>query len=276
MSLLPHRAENLSYEVRAALARYGADAAPAVPTLLALLEQARADGKIGYHQEIVDVLAKIGPPAVKALPLLIDLLNESRATPSRADLIRLKLDPFMRESTIMAVARIGIDSPDTLQVLRAELKNASPYCRSAAVLALARVARSAPVAFADLIDILSNDQAEGVRANAALAIADMSGDRREAVPQLTAALNDASPDVRMAAATALSSFGPLAQSALPALQQDWQEARCGIPRPPARMARSQSTALHIRLAPPSVDLPLAATIRKAVIAIDSPAHGPPQ
>jgi HEAT repeat protein len=70
----------------------------------------------------------------------------------------------------------------------------------------------------DLVRLLHDEYAH-VRAQAALAISNVTADRRAVVPQLAGALADESPKVRAAAAMALQKMGPDAKAALPALRE---------------------------------------------------------
>jgi HEAT repeat protein len=213
ISLLNDRRGDAAFCARLILKDLGPSAAPAVPSLVAILEEARAQQVPNSQSWTFEALGNIGPAAASAVPLLIALLEQ----------------PTDHADVISALGKIAPESPEVQSAIRRHLKGQWPGQRAAAVHALARPGNDSPQVLAEVVELLRNDPVENVRAQAAMAIAGLSGDRGQAVDPLTRALEDSDAHVRKMAAIALESMGPAAKAALPALQKAWLEARCGIP-----------------------------------------------
>jgi HEAT repeat protein len=106
-----------------AVIAFGADAAPAVPELLVMLDDRSSE----YREQIADVLCRIGPGAKAAVPELVKLLKEKKAR-----------DP---EHVLRILGAIGPDARDAVPTLTAALDDRE--LRAFAVAALCKMGPAA-------------------------------------------------------------------------------------------------------------------------------------
>src|SRR5262249_42390355 len=113
---------------------------------------------------------------------------------------------------------IGDASPEVVSAVRNELTADVSFFRSTAVRTLCVLVPESEETLPAAISLL-DDVDRSVRLNAALAIADLPGDRRDAIRLLTAMLTDDSHYVCTGAVIALCEIGPDARSAVPMLRK---------------------------------------------------------
>lgn len=177
--------------------RLGANAAPAVPALVAALQQpVENEDDAMFRKEVQLSLAAIGPAAQPAVPELIKSLD--------AD------DQEIRGTACYALGKIGPDARDAARPLVQKIRQSDEVGKTAMVWALLQIVPRSErlVAFAAplLIEALNSDR-EVVRAEAASALGDLGDPAKPAVPRLKQLLEDESPMVRKAAAAALKKLG---------------------------------------------------------------------
>jgi HEAT repeat protein len=144
--------------------------------------------------------------------------------------------PERRRAALLAVELIGPRrSRKVVPALVAALRDAEERVREGAAAALGRIADKAVNASERADDLrldavrdglattLRGDKSARVREAAATALGRMKGEARGAVGALAAALKDANPGTRAAAADALRRLGPDAEEALPEIQQVLQD-----------------------------------------------------
>jgi HEAT repeat protein len=128
-----------------ALARYGADAAPAIGKILALLQH-KDDSEIRWNA--ARTLAKIGPPAKEAVPNLIAALTDS--------------DALVREHAAEALGDIGPQAKEAIPALEKVLKDPDARVRRDAVRSLGQMGPAAKSAIESIRPLLQ-DKEERVR-----------------------------------------------------------------------------------------------------------------
>jgi HEAT repeat protein len=185
------------------LGEIGPEAAPAVPTLVRMLDNGKD------RETVIKTLGKIGPAAIPALPFVLRTIGA--ASSSAADEVERS-----RLAAVAAVGRVGGNDPDVLAILRSLVHNESPPLRTAAIDSLGFCRSEA--ALRDLLSLL-DDPAPDTRLHAAQAIGNLRADRRTAVAPLTSALHDKDWYVQTAAAIALGRIGGPAIAAVPALER---------------------------------------------------------
>ena len=236
--------------------------APAVPLLLSQLERARLDPSEPFHPVIV-MLGKIGPTARDAIPGLLKILESPQMDPAEMH-ARLGYN-WLRLNVILALGRIGCDNRELVAVLCSLLKGDSWQDRAAAAEALSSPGISTPAVLEELVDALRDENAY-VRANAALAIGELPGERRQAVGQLIAGLKDDDPFVRTAVAIALGQIGTDAAPAVEPLRDALDDPANAVAnyRRPASPApwNLRDDRLHDRRS-------IAQAVRSALVQIES-------
>lgn len=233
LSLLTDADGKHSYAADEALGSIGPAAFPAVPALVNYIQQTRKDGTMPPHgQTSIATLGKIGPGAKNALPLLLDIAQDPQLH-----------QEWFRTLVMSALVQIAPDSAEVISAIRAQMESHSPRIRAAAVYHLAQFPNVRPHVLTDIIRVLETDPEGSVRAHAALAIAEMSGDRAPTLAPLMRALGDENPDIRISAAIALGSMGGAAKRALPTLYDMWIDALCGNFKtpPPNALPRNVTT-----------------------------------
>jgi HEAT repeat protein len=182
-----------------ALGGVGAEAAAAVPDLVALLPQ---DGPRGLH--VVRPLGAIGPAAV---PALIQALRGR--------------DADVRSRAAQVLGLIGPEAQAAAPTLVEVLRDPEARVRVRAAEALWQIAQD-PAGVALLPAVLGGE--DGVlRRDAARCLGQMGPAARPAVPALVEALRDADDVTRVLVAEVLGRIGPGAAAAVPALAEALRE-----------------------------------------------------
>lgn len=194
---LPKLAEKLKDSDRAtreraarALGRFGPDAAPVLPALLAATRSS-ADTPV-----FAEALAQIGPAA---LPTLLAALQTGRP----------------EESAWVLRALRGFGAP-AVPVLTEALRHEKPAVRAAAASALGAMGRDAVDAVLPLF-VLTEDASADVQAAALRALGAQKADAARLKPLLQKALESPHPDVRKAGAAGLAAVGGASQLGVRAL-----------------------------------------------------------
>lgn len=229
---LPSLLENLNspelavrQKVMIALREYRGDILPALPAIVAHLEET----DFNLNADVRHTLVRIGAPAV---PLLIE------ATQHACKLVRVGACETLGQMgveaapAIEALARCANDADETVRVIAiSALSNfgvrAIPYLllalkdsrvdvRRQSALAISRMASEADSAVTQLRDLL-NDTDIAVRGHAAHALGCIGPGAKCAVPALMECLSDSNDTVRRAAVGALGQFGLRPASAIPKL-----------------------------------------------------------
>jgi len=187
-----------------AIKAFGADAAPAVPALVELLD----DRSEAYRADIAQLLCDLGPPAKGAAPFLVRLLKEKKARSP--------------ELVVKVLGRIAPDVPEVVPVLVAGLQDRQ--LRSAALEALCSLGSSARGAIPALRDAIraakADAPAEGIASPAVVfTLAKLGVD---AIPLLIELLDEPDSMFPRRVAQVLGEIGPAAKPAVPALTKALQ------------------------------------------------------
>lgn len=180
---------------------------PSVPSLIEALKHEKARPKVAY------VLGRIGPKAAAAAPALARLLRVN--------------DPETRREAAIALAKIGPAAKQAVPVLIEVMEARRESPEYAPVFALGSIGPAAAAAKPALIKAMSGkDETLAVFSAWALALIDPSDAdvAKKSVPLLCAALADSEAGIRHQAAVALGKLGPLAKTAVPALQKAQRDA----------------------------------------------------
>jgi HEAT repeat protein len=210
-----------------ALSRMGDRAAPAVPSLIALLELNSIDRDQELSRRIIKTLGQIGPGAKTASPSLLEAVQDpnryvAQVIPtvvvgeSGLNSGTMHWSELMRMTAISSLGQIGDSSPEVLSALCQQLSATMGDRRVAAAKALRIANDLSDQVLVRLVPLL-NDEIATVRVQAALTIANLPGNREQAVTAMEELLSDKSSYVRQAAVMALGSIGTDARSALPKL-----------------------------------------------------------
>jgi HEAT repeat protein len=244
----------VQHEAAQALAKLGAEAAPAVPSLAKMLRSREmyVEGHPGIFRPVaqtaVRALGAIGPLAKEAMPAIIDLIGDTKGTfdvigvaqdnrevraeaavaaaridPQSDELIRvlgrsLQADELIRNKVAVALALIGCRAKSAVPFL-AEFAKLDSYDALSCACAVVVIEPDNSSAVQTMLDSISResgaiDNVDGTLLRTALA---KGGARsRSAIPVLIKMVEDESLDQENAA-RALGSFGADAQSAVPAL-----------------------------------------------------------
>jgi len=173
------------------LAKVGADAAPAVPALIATL----ADADAAVRQEALFALGAIGPAAAQATPPVMALLQDQA--------------PDVRHAACYALGKFGPDARAALPALRKATQSDDEFLQLAAVWAALKIAPDdAALRQAAVPHLIQGLQ--DVRVHLRLECACLLGELGDAAQSATAALQaaqqDENADVRAAATRSLESL----------------------------------------------------------------------
>jgi HEAT repeat protein len=221
------------------LGRLGPLAAPAVPTLVQLLNDQSPPGP----RELCLTLGAIGPSARPALDSLRKLSQAEKA-PGRAAAIyalgRLKdhsavpqlLEALSSEDERVPLAaawsllEIKGHQPDLLEQLLPHLIEGLDHPDHRVVDALCQglepLGSAAASALPELVEQMNSERPLPVRANAARAVVALDATGDVAVPALMSWLQTEEPRLRRMALYGLGKQGSLAKAALPAIEREWQ------------------------------------------------------
>lgn len=204
-------------QAEAALAAIGPEAAP-------FLISALDERPTALETALLRLSRHVGFPGIEAssTPQLRVCAAEqlARLAPQDAAAVRALVRAFTDDhSTVVSEAQRSlrrIGPQRAMPELLHALSKRDARMRRCATEVLRDFGREASRATPELLELLT-DRSEGVRVQAALALASVSGGA--AVPGLTRALGDKAPAVRAAAANALATLGPAAASACAQLHQ---------------------------------------------------------
>ena len=124
-------------------------------------------------------------------------------------------DAAVRESSALALGRIGPGGSSAIGPLVEVLADADPFVAGAAAEALSGIGAQSVPALAGAL----GDTRESVRQGAAIALGKLGQVAQAAVPALVRALSDPKGDVRWVAVNALGAAGAAASAAVPALRE---------------------------------------------------------
>jgi HEAT repeat protein len=237
-----------------AIKAFGPDAAPALPKLVALLDDLSPD----FRNLVKDVLCGLGPAAKPALPDLLARLKEKRCRDPQAliavigamgpaakeaipVLEKALADRTLADDAIEALCSIGPLAKSSLPAIRRAL----PEARERGPL-VASLHKLGPDAIPLLVELLDDDDPE-CKGASALALGKLGPPAKAAIPRLLKAIKHASPAVRGDAAMALwridrnpaavsvlaelatAKERPLADAAVRALAEIGPDARAALP-----------------------------------------------
>lgn len=144
--------------------------------------------------------------------------------------------PRKRRAAVVALGQIATDHRDSLgsvvaAVGRALRTDASPAVREQAAVVLGQMRpEETAAALTDLAESMRVEKESAVKREVAVSLARLGPVAKPAVQPLTAALKDADPTTRAAAADALGRVGPDARSAAPELQVLLKDAQKPVRR----------------------------------------------
>lgn len=206
----------LRREAARALGLMGPVAKPAIPTLMAVVEDESEN--VGYRCSAAKALGQL--KFADAVPVLTRILRQ------RGELRRIGEDSHMRGAAANALGLMGDKAMPAISVLVATLKDGSetPGVRSGAAEALGRLKYEPAVPA--LIKMLEEKDlrwgkhmASDLRKSVVRALGYMGPQGKTAVPTLIETLKDDEAYIRKCAADALGSMGPQAKAAGPALKE---------------------------------------------------------
>jgi HEAT repeat protein len=189
--------------------RYESDALPALPALIAVLDEPLC------RSDVIQYLQDRGPQAKDAVPALVKCLKDK--------------DFNVTSAAAWALGAIGPAASDAVPALTEALEG-DYFVQSAALLALGQIGPGAKSAVPAIVKVLQNpraereDAAESLRDYALQALADLGPSAREAVPALSQMLKDAKVP-RAGVIRALGRIGPDARAAEPHLRDRLRTAK---------------------------------------------------
>ena len=219
-------------EAIAAIRKLGSSAAEFLPSLVRVLEDARAHAKplrtvsstesdlataegaaygtdlldseeAEFRRSVVIAVGEIGSGTEKAIRVLIRALEDP--------------EPGVRTAAAGALGRMGLPANVAIPALIRALEDSKEFVRQIAARALARIDPHDLRIVQPLIDALK-DSSPGVRVCAAEALGN-ARPNEDTATLLAGVLLDTSPAVRIAAANTLAKFGAAARPVVPALRK---------------------------------------------------------
>jgi HEAT repeat protein len=176
------------------------------PGLIEIAKWVR-DPRVAVRQATVEFLDAMEDAAAPAIPVLVAALGDKNKWVRMAAARTLgKIGPIQPELTVPALAKLMIPEEDV-------------DVRKEAALTLRSYGPAAKKGLVPLIAMLGVGEAEGQEAVLKAIKAVGGRDMQPAIPALITSLESNSPNVRKLAAEALGRLGPLAQKALPKLNE---------------------------------------------------------
>lgn len=172
-SLLDDREENIRFYAMLVLSRCGSDASIAIPKLIHLLN----GGTERDQSEAIGVLSSIGPLSQPAVPTLVALLNENRlvtnvlnalaaigpnaeaAVPALVDLFKSdKADSLHKRKVIVTLGRIGPKSEPSVAMISLYAKESTdPMVRLETLQSLSRIGSKATDGIDFVVNMLESE-----------------------------------------------------------------------------------------------------------------------
>lgn len=230
---LPEPDREIREHAALALARIGPPAKAAVPALIKVLQDEKADD--GVRGAAARALAAIGPDAGEAVPALVAALKQPRqalvepvfhalaeigksAVPALVGLLQDK-NPYLRQQAARALGEIGREALPAVPALTTALKDQDRALSAQAAEALGRIGPGAAEVVPELAALLETRTGfPPYRRAIARAVGEMGAQAKGVVPALLAALRDPDEEVAATAAQALHRFGSAVKVA------DWIDA----------------------------------------------------
>jgi HEAT repeat protein len=213
---------DVQHEATQALAKLGAEAAPAVPSLSKMLRSREmyVEGHPGIFQPVAQSAARalgaIGPLAKEAMPAIIDVIGDLKGT---FDVIGSTEDNReVRAEAAVAAARIDPQSDELVRALSRSLKE-DDLIRNKVAVALALIGGRAKGAVAFLTDLAESDSRDAL--SCACAVVVIEPDNSSAVQTMVESMSRESGAVDdvdwTLLRTALAKGGARSRSAIPVL-----------------------------------------------------------
>lgn len=196
-----------------ALGKFGKDALPAGPELIAALDDADPIVRGVASRAVGEVL----PDATKAVPALVKLFPDVDA--------------------IRAVSKYRKNGAVAVPHLIEMLKHDDSAVRWQSARTLGKIGEPAVPAVPELMRLTRNDPQPQVREHAAEAMGDIGPAAAAGIPALVAALRDPNARVRRDAVRALGDMGPAAKSVLTDVQTATQDPDADVKSAAQRAAR---------------------------------------
>lgn len=169
-----------------ALREIGPEAKAAVPALIRVLKSKKEDGDVRWYAVLA--LGGIGPEGKAAVPALIEALRDRE----------MKRNAWAPVETLTKIGVVAVPE------LTRALKDKDPEVREGTATVLSGIGTEAKAAVPALIDLLKDDEREGVRWNAVRALGNIGPAASSAIPSLEAmAQSDPHAGIRKDAADTL-------------------------------------------------------------------------
>jgi len=209
-----NRSENTVWLMKS-LALFGPESKSAAPVLKKILQDNHA---IQIERlAAIDVLSQIGVAHREVLPALINLLQ----TQATGKTISVDQAAELRSAACSAITFIGPNASVTVPTLIRTTNDTHESVRRSAVSALGAMGGQSEIAIPALVDRLASDSSEAVRDAAGNALVKVGP---AAIESLEFLLKEIDPSIRWRAAQALGKFGPLAQNSIPKLKPVLEDA----------------------------------------------------
>jgi HEAT repeat protein len=195
-----------------------------VPVLITLLR----DNDTSVRRKAAWSLGRIGPDAKRGVPALIEALKDPDMAPERTD-VRVS------GGAAFALGRIGPEAKTAIPALIAAIQSSDASSRALPIAALVQIAPNDNEVIRTLIQLLSEKQDLGTRADAANALGLVGSQAKDAVPLLIDLLKvrdeknpSLSATARKIAVSTLGKIGKQAKAAVPAVKEALTDPDPGV------------------------------------------------